>query len=251
MNTELRRKKIYDCIKQNYMYSVTSLSEQFHVSKMTIRRDLDFLESQNLINRVYGKAILKEQDLDSSDFERRTATNANAKKAIAQKALPFLSDINTIYVDSSSTCNYLIDIIPPNYNLTIYTNNIFTLNTIIKKPWLKAFVFGGILSHSSQSIDSTVALKSVKDIYIDAVFISCSGFTSNKIFNNDLISISERRIMLKNSTKRFLLADDSKYNVNGLFTVCTWDMIDTFITNQPLDENMSAALRKNNVTTLI
>lgn len=250
MNMEYRRKQIYEYLKRHSNASVTNLSRLFQVSEMTLRRDLDFLEGQNLISRCYGKAILKEKDLNTGNFEQRNKTNWEAKCAMVEKVIPRLAGMESVYIDSSSTCNYLVELIPPNYNLTVYTNNIFTLNVIIKKPWLKAYVFGGTLSHASQSLDSAAAMILPRDIYVDAALVSCSGFNSTKIFNNDLVSIDERRIMLKNSQERYLLADSTKYNVNGLFTICTWDLIDCFVTDVKPEERLAAALTKNRVELL-
>ena len=104
----------------------------------------------------------------------------------------------------------------------MYTNSVPTLNVLMTKPWLKAYVFGGTLSHDAQSLDSTSSLVTAKKIFVDAALLSCSGFDDQKISNNDIVSVNERRVMLSNAGRRILLADSSKRGQSCLFTICGW-----------------------------
>ena len=79
MKSEERRERIYNILKSNKEISVSALAEQFGVSAMTIRRDLNSLEHSNLVNRSYGKAhiidigilsLLAEIPQKPTDFRR-------------------------------------------------------------------------------------------------------------------------------------------------------------------------------------
>ena len=58
---ENRRKEILDKIVSTPGIRVEELAELFGVSAITIRRDLQFLEDQNLLTRYYGGASPKNQ----------------------------------------------------------------------------------------------------------------------------------------------------------------------------------------------
>ncbi len=247
MNAEQRKKEIYEYIKKQNKCSVTSLIDMFGVSAMTIRRDLDALEKQNLIQRTYGKAMIKNSLTEDPFYDQREATNVEPKQEIARKALRYLTKFSTVYIDGSSTCNELIKLIPPNISLTIFTNNLITVNLLSEKPWIKTYMFGGLLINDQRAFDSTSTMTSNKEIFVDASFISCSGFNTSSIVNAGILTINERRMMLSNSANRFLLADHSKCNVRGLFTICDWNKIDIFITDKPLDSVYSKAIAEHNV----
>lgn len=51
-----RHKSILNFLEENPACNVATMAEQLQVSPVTIRRDLDSLESQGLINRHYGGA---------------------------------------------------------------------------------------------------------------------------------------------------------------------------------------------------
>ena len=50
--------------ERNKSIQITDLVEQFDVSVMTIRRDLAELEEKKYITRVYGGAVLNEEELN-------------------------------------------------------------------------------------------------------------------------------------------------------------------------------------------
>ena len=204
------KKAIYEDIKRQGSVMVSTIMEQYGISAMTARRDLNVLEQQDLIERSYGRAVLKKQRADVDAYIRRRQVNLESKRYIAQLALEKLRDAESIYVDSSSTCNTLVDMITPEYSFTVYTNSVPTLNVLMTKPWLKAYIFGGTLSHDAQSLDSTSSLVTAKKIFVDAAILSCSGFDEQKISNNDIVSVNERRVMLSNAGQRVLLADHTK-----------------------------------------
>jgi hypothetical protein len=57
MKTTRRRNELIDMINTRGVVSLKEITEQFDVTKMTIHRDLDFLESRSLIKRIFGGAV--------------------------------------------------------------------------------------------------------------------------------------------------------------------------------------------------
>lgn len=243
-----RRKAIYECMQTQNVSSVTMFAKRFNVSSMTIRRDLDIMEGQNLIQRSYGKATIKQKQPEVSEYEFRVNQHLKEKQAIAAQAVKLIENGQSIYIDSSSTTNLVLEMITPDISPVIYTNSVSAINILIHKPWVKVFVFGGMLSNAVQCLDYSTTMIPSTELYFDIAFTSCCGFDNRQIYNNDLISVNERRIMLTNSARRVLLTDSSKLYVSGLFSICKWDMIDDFITDQALPADLSAVLKNEEVT---
>ena len=58
-----RQTQLVRLLHKNEIMSVTDLSEHLKSSKMTIRRDLDFLEQKGIVRKVHGgAAFLKQGD---------------------------------------------------------------------------------------------------------------------------------------------------------------------------------------------
>ena len=247
VRNELRRKEICKLLEMKKHMSVNALAERFTVSAMTIRRDLDMLEDQQMLRREHGRAVYIAPHTDVAQYDARLHEDTAAKAHIAQMALPFLAGVESIYLDGSTTSNALLSAIPDDITLTVYTNSLPALNMLVSRPRLKAFMFGGMLSESMQYLDSTSSLFRRNDIFVDIAFISCTGYDPQRIINHNILPVNERRIMLKNANKRFLLADSKKRGKSGMFTVCGWDSIDGFITNEQPDAEMTKSLTGHGV----
>ncbi|MBU9742239.1 DeoR/GlpR family DNA-binding transcription regulator [Lachnospiraceae bacterium ASD3451] len=250
MKTESRQIAIYNMVKSNREMSVNALAECFGVSPMTIRRDLDNLEHAKLIHRAYGKAFIANEDGSEMAFVLREASNLELKQKIAQTARRYLTGINSLYVDGSSTAHELIKILPTDRSYTIFTNSVATLLLLQQKEWITTFVIGGFLCDDNNTLDDSTSAEIAKRIFVDATFTSCSGFSAEGTFNNGITGSQVKRIMNQNSHKNYVLADHTKQNRYGIFLLDMWDKVDALITDQKPEPEMLKAIESNGVEVL-
>jgi DeoR/GlpR family transcriptional regulator of sugar metabolism len=243
MNAIERRKKIYDLIKNIGETKNSMLSKKFDVSEITIRRDLDKLEEAGLIKRAYGTSKIIDGVNSPLLFKSRENENRSAKQKIAQKALSLLENVNSIYIDESTTCYELVKILPEK-PLIVFTNNISSVLILRQTPRIKTFVIGGFLADDTNTTDGEVAINTAKNIFVDLAFISCHGFSAKGFVNDGLIGSQVKKIIIENSMKTCLLADNSKFNRRGLFMLGTWNEIDAFITDEVLPETDIEIIKK-------
>lgn len=247
MKVEERRQRIYNILKRNEEISVATLSEQFKVSSMTIRRDLDYLEASNLINRTYGKAHIINKNKQEFSFDYRSRENIELKQKIARTAFDLIQNVSSLYVDGSSTAAELLKILPPHYSYTIFTNSFQAFKILRENPSVRIFVIGGFLGQDHNTLDDDSSVAFAKQIYVDATVTSCSCFSKNGIFNDAMTGTQLKRIMTGNSSHNFLLADHTKANAQGLFLLNTWSSIQTLVTDQELDPELMNVLSAANV----
>ena len=119
MQTNNRQNLICSYIQEKQTVRVSELISKFHVTDMTIRRDLDKLEETGLIVRFHGGARAAEGSTEFS-FSTRTVENAEKKRQIAQRALERIPDHCTLYIDGSTTCNEIV--LPSIYSCLLYTS---------------------------------------------------------------------------------------------------------------------------------
>ncbi len=235
MKSEERRERIYNILKSNKEISVSALAEQFGVSAMTIRRDLNSLEHSNLVNRSYGKAHIIDESRQEFSFQQRSQVNRPLKQKIAQTALAYLTDISSFYVDGSTTATEVLKILPSGRTYTVFTNSFEALKLLSEKPWIRTYAIGGFLGKDHNTFDDDTTIDIVKQIYVDATITSCSGFSQNGIFNDGITGTQIKRIMLANSAQNFILADHTKANSQGLFLLSSWESLHYLITDAPVD----------------
>lgn len=226
-----RQKLIYDYIKKNREVSTNSIAQYFNISPVTVRRYLDRLESNNLIIRKYGKAILSSVPDKIAPFSVRSGINEDLKQRIAKLSLPYLLNASSAFLDASSTASELLKLIPVTQQITIYTTNAAAFQYLSDHPHVRLFMLGGYLNHEDGlTLDSKLTAGIAKSIFPECAFISCAGFTKDGIFDNVNIDITNvKQIILKNTTHNFLLADHTKHNKKGIFQIASWDLIQTLI----------------------
>lgn len=243
MTTDERRQRILHIIQMRKSVSTDELIRQFSVSGMTIRRDLAFMTQRGLITRTYGRVYLAGEHQAESTFDARVIENLPGKQAIASIALTPLRNCNTVFLDGSTTCNELAKLIPPDHSITVYTNSVASLLLLRTMPQVRIFMICGYLASDQNTLDGQTSLSVAKEIFVDAAFVSCSGFSRSGIVNSGISGSELKSIMLANAQQRFLLADHTKYNSRGLFDLSDWRSIDTLITDIPLAPDMADFLR--------
>ena len=214
---------------------------------MTIRRDLNELVNAKLVERTYGQVKVKYGDSVESIFAQREVENLCTKQQIAQTAFDCLCDVESIFIDGSSTCNELAKMLPDIKRLTVFTNSVASLHILSQMNWVSTFVIGGFLASDANTLDGDVSINVAKNIFVDAAFISCSGFSVDGFVNDGLSGTHLKKIMLKNSERRYLLVDHSKFNKRGTFLLGGWDKIDMIITDKALPKRDADAIERQGV----
>src|SRR6056297_993614 len=103
MFVEERRHKIIELLSKKEKITVNELKKQFSVSDVTIRKDLNDLEKQNLLTRTHGGAIINDSVIDVPTIYKRKVINKRIKEEIGEKAANFVEDGQTIMLDSGTT----------------------------------------------------------------------------------------------------------------------------------------------------
>ena len=115
--------KIFDIVQKKGEATVAHLAETLFVSQMTVRRDLIELEKNGMLTRYHGGAIA----IDSKSvvpINLRMKMGENEKKVLARIAHKHLKDDMYVYIDSSSTCMYIIPHLQKYKNVTVVTNSV-------------------------------------------------------------------------------------------------------------------------------
>ena len=246
-----RQNTIYEYIRKHYEVRVSTLVDTLGVSDMTIRRDLSHMESMGLIKRVFGGAVIVDTPFSETTFSSRSSSNDQNKKKIAAKAAEFLSSGASVYIDGSTTCSELAELLPVGMELTIFTNSLALVYALRNKESLHLFLMGGELARDGNTFDGSMVMDIASRIFVDISFFSCSGFSSEGVSNNGIIGTQVKKIILKNSKRNILLADSSKYNRQGLYMLGEWNEVHTLITDKGIGAEATEKLSNRDVGMII
>ena len=103
MKTEPRRQQILNLLEEIGTLNVGDLADRFAVSVVTIRKDLDELESEGFLQRTFGGAVFSHRSRFNRSFFERVQIHRQEKRAIAAAALEYIKDGDTIILDAGTT----------------------------------------------------------------------------------------------------------------------------------------------------
>ena len=228
MELNERQQNILNILREKGKISVSSLSKELNYSEMTVRRDLTKMEKAGLLKRSHGMAL--ENDINSQPITTRSFAQDGEKRKLCKEASVYLEDKMTVFLDSSSTCMYLIPYIAEHKEMCIFTNSVQVLLSAANFH-IPCYLTGGKYFEKDMCLLGAQAEKYAENINVDVAFFSCAGYMEDgRITDDSEKQTAVRLSAMKNAKKSIMLFDSTKKNITYAFTVCHKDDIYKMIT---------------------
>jgi DeoR family fructose operon transcriptional repressor len=241
---ENRRARILEMLEKNESVKVMELAERLNVSPLTIRRDFEEMEKENLIIRFHGGASLIREEIQENMF---SSTLTLHKHAIAKAAARFVEDGDTIFINTSSTALLILNYITAK-QVTVMTNNAKALFSKIREDMM-VFLTGGELRFPKESMVGDFAINNLSRVKATKCFMGCSGLTIEEgVTTAVLQEAAVNELMLNRTTgKRFILGDYQKIGRTHSFVSGSIDKVDCLITDIYANQEVVNKLRERNI----
>ncbi|MFA5471419.1 MAG: DeoR/GlpR family DNA-binding transcription regulator [Acholeplasmataceae bacterium] len=238
---EKRREQILKIVEYQTNVTVDELAKRLQTSAITIRRDLDYFEQKNLIERYHGGASINKVNFTTNIFSSSLTLN---KHAIAKAAARFVEDGDTIFINTSSTALLMIEYIKAK-QVTIITNN---GKAIFAKGNENLYIVltGGELRMPKESLVGDFAMNNLNRVKATKCFLGCSGISKEGGFTTAVLQeVAINEMMLKNTTGlKFVLADVNKVGKTHSFLSGSISDLDYLITDTTSVKEEVEKLRK-------
>lgn len=219
----------------------TDIAKMLNVTPETIRKDLDELESQQLIIREHGYARINKAAIEIP-LELRKVENAGLKERIAYRAIEEIKDGQTVFLDAGSTLLYGTDLLKSKRDLTIVVNSIPVAIAAMEQNF-KVLMLGGVLQKNGQRTEGYFASNMLERIHIDYAILGTCGIRSANGFGvYSETEIETRRQVIERADKVAIVMDVTKFDVPAAFQFCEFKEIDQLITN-PLTKEQREIVR--------
>ena len=220
---------------------IKDLAAELGVHEMTIRRDLDQLAEQGLLERVHGGARILEKTSEEIAHQLRAITNTEAKDQLARAALDLIEDGDVVALDASTTALALARILHAR-NVTAIITGLDAANAVAQNgvPFL---MVGGNFHAPARSFVGAFFMDTMAKLHPDKVFFSAKAFSPGTGFTDaHLPEVGAKQALIRSGGTRIALLDASKFERRALATVATLDQVDVVITNRPPPAETRAAL---------
>lgn len=237
-----RRKRILEIMKENPQVRVDELAVLLNVSLITIRRDLQYLEDQKQLIRVYGGAVsIPEKEEGENEVQVY-------RKLIAQFAAKMVSDNDTIFINTSANALKMLEYVDSRLKVTAITNNGKAITSDFA-PGVDVILTGGELRHPKEAMVGDFALRNLHNIYVKKAFMGCSGISAENGMTTEIFNeVSINELMIDHATQEvYLLADHTKIGSNSSFVSCAIEKIHCLITDELAPEEALERIRAKGV----
>ncbi len=242
MLVDERRHLIAESVIAQGAATVADLSEQFGVSQVTIRTDLEALERAGMLTRNRGGAVANRVSRFTPAFQQQTSVNREAKQAIAAKAAETIRDGDRVILDAGSTTLYLADLLC-HRRLKLAVNSVYSMNKLFDAPNVELILIGGALYMPALSFTGELAEGFLDRLHFDKAVLGVNGVTAHGISVNNPQEAGIKRKMIERAECVIVLADSSKIDIESLVRIEPLDRVDVLITETPIPAPVSKRLK--------
>lgn len=245
-----RHTEILRMLDSSNVVKVSDLSGRFKVSEETVRRDLEHLEQDGVVRRIYGGAVRVSGRAMELSFQKRQTRNLEQKRRIAHLAKDLIADGESVLMDSSTSCLELARSLP-HMQVKVLTNSVTTVMELAEKG-VQVMSTGGTLRQNNLSFVGPIAERSLEGYYVDKVFLSCRGITLREgpTDASDL-EVELKRKMLRAARRVIFLIDSSKFGQVGFCSIAGLREVHTIVTDAKVPPQSVAELQDAGVEVLI
>ena len=229
-----RHQYILSLIGQHGTVNVADLACELSVSELTIRRDLDQLAKNGLVERTHGGATARRNLPIEPDYVQKASEFPHEKEAIGNAVASMVEEGDTLYINSGSTTFEVIRaVVALEKKLTIVTNNIDAIYLCKEHEHVRLILAGGVYRPRSHSVSGSLSSLLVSEIYANKAIIGVDGFSLTAGLSTPILEEAETtRAMIEHTVgKVIVVATGNKIGVVSNFKTVSPDRVDILVTD--------------------
>lgn len=236
-----RRQHIVDFLHRHGAVTLQQLSTALRVSLSTLRRDLDGLSEEGLVDRTHGGALLRHQEYSTfePEFSAAAELSAQEKSRIGNTAAASLVAGQSVIFDSGSTVQAAARaVVVRKIEILAVTNDLQIAQILGSSPSVRVHVFGGQLRPGSNTLVGEEILAGARAIRADVLLLGAHAVTAGLVSETSPEVAAVKRALMQSASSRRLLVDSSKFRPRVFMSVCEVGELDEIITDDaaPPDE---------------
>ncbi len=236
-----RLRQITEAVRDAGSLGVAELASLTGASEMTIRRDLEVLAAQGVLERYRGGARSLLLRGSEPPYAMRSEEAVAAKQRIARVVAGLLADGESVVLDSGTTCVEVARVLHAR-RLTVMPLSLHAVNALVGAPALTLLVPGGTPRPGELALTGPLTLQSVQALRFDTAVIGCCGLSAAQgLTAFDLEDAAVKRAAIASARRVIAVADASKLTRTALAFVAPASCLDAVVTDAESDEGLAAA----------
>jgi DeoR/GlpR family transcriptional regulator of sugar metabolism len=224
-----RRQMIADLIRRQSTVRLKELSETLQASESTIRRDLEYLEQQGLLERTYGGALI---------VPRAAAQRAQApvglsatEERIGAAAAERIQEGETVFVGAGRLALAVAHSIARKQSITVITNALHAATHLAQVSELPVILTGGQVERPSSALVGHVAELALQELRADRAIIGVGGIHVPDGFTGESLPAAQfLRAVIDRMPEVIVMADSHTWGHVGPAYLAPLEAVDTIVT---------------------
>lgn len=242
-----RHRKIMELLYAKNAVSADELAQEFGVSKITIRRDLDALAELKLLERTRGGAVVSPHTSMESLFEEKDSVAKREKALIGKYVASSIEENDTVFLNAGSTTLEVLRHLREK-TVKVVTNNAAALSVDLD-PKVELIMLGGEYRRQSRSLIGGMTLMGIHNVYSNLTILGINGINLKGCTSAVYQETTVNGAMIEHTNgKIIVVADHTKMNAVSSFLTCPLSTIDLVITDWMSPPTFLAQLREAGVS---
>jgi DeoR/GlpR family transcriptional regulator of sugar metabolism len=241
-----------EAIRQELMkadeVSIDDLAGRFDVSGMTVRRDLELLESRGDVIRTHGGAALAKRLTFEFSFREKQNRNSRAKSQIAERAAGHIEDGQVVILDTGTTTLEIARRMMGRRNVTVITTSLAIVSALQFAAGVRIVLLGGFLRGGSPDLHGPLTEQNIEMFRADVAFMGADAIDEDgHTYADDLQVVNLDRKMAANAARVIVVADSSKFGKCGMCKILGPQDYDLMICDPGIGNAVLKRLAQNGV----
>ena len=244
MITEERRAKILQIAEASGFVSLQRLVELVNASESTVRRDLEYLDSQGHLHRTRGGAAYAGESL--TDFDVRQNQASLEKRLIARRAAELIEPGETVLLDGGTTTLEVARSLHGKA-LQVVTNSLPIASHLMNQASIELIFVGGYVYPKTGVALGELSISALKTVNVSRLVMSAGGVTEEGLFNSNALLVETERQMIAAAEHVTLVADSTKFGQRALTQLCPMTDVDEVVTDAGISEQWRSRLASQDI----
>jgi DeoR/GlpR family transcriptional regulator of sugar metabolism len=232
---------------------IADLAETLGVTEVTIRRDIDQLLEQGLVDKVHGGVTaLGFSSTTEPTFDKTSQLHTQSKTEIARAAATLVQPGHAVALMGGSTVYALAQELVDIPRLTVVTNSVPVSDFYAREPrpgW--TIVLTGGERTPTDSLVGALAVQAFREFNVDLAFMGSHGMAPDGGFSSpNMLEAEINREVIKNASETIILADHTKWGLRGFSSFGDLSAADAVVVDEATPQDAIDTLR-NHVATVI
>ncbi len=207
---------IQDMLSRQNVVTIREFAKKLGTSEMTVRRDLQLLKDQGIVNIFYGGVSLQPPSSAPVrpavyDIDQELGEKSLEKKRIAQKAASLIMPNDVLLIDTGSTTSAIIDFIPAESRHIVYCYALNIIQGVCAASNLSVVACGGYFHRNTRMFESEEGASLIRKTRINKAFMATRGLTAEVgVTTAESYEVSMKQAAMAVSEQKILLIDSSK-----------------------------------------